>query len=47
MKNGYGLRGNVDIYFSGVNRLFVKVIRVVKVKNIYILEMMLKLYFYN
>ena len=46
MKNSYGLRWNVEIYFSGIKRLFGEVIRAVKPENI-VQEMMLKVYFYN
>ncbi len=46
VKNSYGLSLNVEIYFSGIKRLFGEVIRAVKVENI-IQEMMLKVYFYN
>jgi len=46
IKNDYGLRWNVEIYFSGIKRLFGEVIRAVKPEYI-IQEMMLKVYFYN
>ena len=46
IKNNYGLRWNVEIYFSGIKRLFGEVVRAVKPENI-VQEMMLKVYFYN
>ena len=46
IKNYYNLRWNVEIYFSGIKRLFGEVIRAVKPEYI-IQEMMLKVYFYN
>ena len=46
IKNYYNLRWNVEIYFSGIKRLFGEVIRAVKPECI-IHEMMLKVYFYN
>ena len=46
MKNNYGLRRNVEIYFLGIKRLFDEVIRVMKPGNIEH-ETMLKVYFYN
>ena len=46
INNNYGLRWNVEIYFSGIKRLFGEIIRAVKPENI-VQEMMLKVYFYN
>ena len=46
IKNNYGLRWNVEIYFSGIKRMFGETIRAVKPENI-VQEMMLKVYFYN
>ncbi len=34
MKNGYGLRWNIEIYFPGIKILFNEVIRTVKPENI-------------
>ena len=46
INNNYGLRWNVEIYFSGIKRMFGEIIRAVKLENI-VQEMMLKVYFYN
>jgi transposase len=46
IKNNYGLRWNVEIYFSGIKRMFGEIIRAIKPENI-VQEMMLKVYFYN
>ncbi|WP_084779416.1 IS5 family transposase, partial [Acidiplasma cupricumulans] len=46
INNNYRLRWNVEIYFSGIKRLFGETIRAVKPENI-VQEMMLKVYFYN
>ena len=46
IKNDYGLRWNIEIYFSGIKRLFGEVIRAVKQEYI-MQEMILKVYFYN
>ena len=44
MRNSYGLRWNVEIYFSEIKRMFGEVIRAVKCANI-VHEMILKVYF--
>ena len=46
VNNNYGLRWNVEIYFSGIKRMFNEAVRAVKPENI-VQEMMLKVYFYN
>ena len=46
INNNYCLRWNVEIYFSGIKRIFGETIRAVKLENI-VQEMMLKVYFYN
>ena len=46
INNNYGLRWNIEIYFSGIKRLFGETIRAVKPEYI-IQEMMLKFYFYD
>jgi hypothetical protein len=33
IRNSYGLRWNVEIYFSGIKRLFGGVIRVIMLEN--------------
>ncbi len=46
MKNNYGLKWNVEIYFSGIKRLFVLIISAVKPETI-LQKMILKAYVYN
>ena len=46
VNNNYGPRWNVEIYFSGIKRMFSEAVRAVKPENI-VQEMMLKVYFYN
>ena len=46
INNNYGLRWNVEIYFSGIKRMFGETVRAVKPENI-VQEIMLKVYFYN
>ena len=46
MKNNYGIRRNVEIYFFSVMRRFSEIIRAVKTENI-VQEMMVKIYFYH
>lgn len=46
IKNNYGLRWNIEIYFPGMKRLFGETVRAVKPECI-IQEIMLNVYFYN